>query len=664
MAVHEVAELAVGIRADQTELIKGLEDAQRRIGRFGSDLGAKMQSVGRKMTLGITTPLVGLAGVALHTQADFEKTMNILAAATGAPADQMASLQDLAMQMGADTVFSAGEAAGAMLELAKAGVDTTQIMGGGLQGTMALAAAGSVDLATASTVAANAMNAFGLQGDDMTSIADALAGAANASTAEIGSLAEALQQGSNMAVNAGMSLQETVGTLAAFDQMGIKGSDAGTSLKTMLMRLVPSTDAAAKQMDALGLKFTDAEGNFLSIAQIAEQLQNSLGGLSEEQRTAALNTMFGADAARAASVLMRQGAEGINKYTQAAMEQGAAQEMADAAMSGTAGTMEQLKGSLETAALSLGTVLAPAFKVAADALKGMADWFTGLSEPAKTFVAILGGLAAAAGPILVVSGTLIKNGKLIKGAFDAMSAGIKGAGGALKLLQANPALLWLTAIAVIAFLIIDNWDTLKKWFGQFGEWLGDLFAGVGEWIGRTMEGVSRWFRNTWEGVVGWFSALPERIAGFFSAMGQRIMEVGGAVVGWLIDKWMAYLNFWIGLPAQVLGIFKQMINGLISLWNGLDFGIHVELPDWLGGWSLDIADIVPDIPMLAKGGIVRRPTLAVIGEAGPEAVVPLSSSRGMAAFGGGGDQSLAVTVRLDRKRFARDADWASAVRGR
>jgi TP901 family phage tail tape measure protein len=322
-------------------------------------------------TIGGLVAAVGIGSLikdSVNLEAQFGKTMNILQAAAGIPAPEMQKLSDLALKLGADTTFSANEAADAMLELAKAGISTKDIMGGGVAGTLTLAAAGGTDLATAATIGSNAMNAFNLKGKDMAKIAAALAGGANASSASVESLGLGLAQVGPGAVNAGLSLQQTVATLSAFDAAGIKGSDAGTSLKTMLARLTPSTEKASGKMKELGLNFVDAHGNFKSITNIAQQLHDKLGKLSEAQRVQALNTLFGSDASRAASVLMKQGADGLAKYIKATKDQNAAQNMAKAAMGGTAGALERLKGSVETAELKIGQALAPAVQTLANGL--------------------------------------------------------------------------------------------------------------------------------------------------------------------------------------------------------------------------------------------------------------------------------------------------------
>ncbi|MGH3475294.1 MAG: phage tail tape measure protein [Nocardioidaceae bacterium] len=341
--------------------------------RFGSGFASSFK--------GMVAPLVGglafgaLIKSSVQIRAEFEKTLNTLGAVAGVQGKRLKGLEKLAIQMGNSTVFSANEAAAAMLELAKGGIAEADIRAGALRGTLLLAAAGGTDLATAAGIASNAMNTFGLKGRDMNRVANALAGGANASTASVESLGQALSQVGPGARNAGLDINETVGALAAFDSAGIKGSDAGTSLKTMLARLVPQTDAAEGAMKKLGLNFVKRNGDFQSLGNIAQQLQDKLGGLSQSERSRALTTIFGSDATRAATVLMNEGAKGLGKYVRATKDQKAAQGAANAAMKGLPGALERLSGAWETFRLQIGKALAPGVIAGANVL---ADTMGGL----------------------------------------------------------------------------------------------------------------------------------------------------------------------------------------------------------------------------------------------------------------------------------------------
>ncbi|CAB5217021.1 Phage tail tape measure protein [uncultured Caudovirales phage] len=402
------------LQRDLEQLKKDSDSTSEKFSKFGEGMSA----VGRKMTLGLTLPIVGIGAASVALAANFETSMNMLQQNTQASAADMEKMSALAKKMGADTVFSAGDAADAMLELSKAGMTPAQISGGALQATMALAATEGLGLADSAVIASNAMATFGIKADKANTVADALAGGANASSASVSSLSQALSQVGPGATNAGLSLQETVGVLSAFDQAGIKGSDSGTSLKTMLTRLVPSTDAAASAMKKYNLDFVDAHGNFVSITNVAEQLKTRLGGLSEAQRTSALNTIFGSDATRAATVLMKDGAAGLQTYIDATNKQGGAADMANARMKGTAGALEAMKGSLETAGIAIGEALAPSVNKVAGFMAELTNKFTALPAGTQSTVVAVGAVVAALGPLMWVGGKVISSVKDVAGAIS------------------------------------------------------------------------------------------------------------------------------------------------------------------------------------------------------------------------------------------------------
>lgn len=361
--------------------------------------GQKMQSAGAAMTTAITVPL-GAAGAAAFTVAsNFETSMSRVAGALNDPSANMQQLRDLALQMGQDTIFSASEAGAAMEELAKGGLTAADIQGGALATTMNLAAAGNLELADAANVVVQAMGAFNLGAADTEQAANALAGAAAASSADVSDLTQGLSQCSAQANSAGWTIQDTTAVLGAFADAGIRGSDAGTSLKTMLQRLSAPTGTAAKQMESLGINVRDSQGNMRDAASIAGELQEKLGGLDSATRDAAIQTIFGSDASRAALVLMNQGTEGIQRYTAATNDQTAAQRLADSQMGESARKIEEMKGAIETAAIQIGDALAPMVTDVASAIGSVAESFSSLDEGQQKLIVGALAVAAAAGPV-------------------------------------------------------------------------------------------------------------------------------------------------------------------------------------------------------------------------------------------------------------------------
>ncbi|MGW0070467.1 phage tail tape measure protein [Streptosporangium sandarakinum] len=395
-------DLKVNISADPSGFNRGMKSAEESAKVFERELAkierkrhAAMTEAGG-MAAGIGAGLLAGFGVAVKAAADFDKAMSGVAAASNASAKELGALRQAAIKAGADTAFSATEAAQAETELAKVGISTADILGGALKGSLDLAAAGQLDLATAAKVSGQAMTIFGKSGKDVGHIADVLTAGATASSASVESMAESLEQAGLVAAQTGLSLEDTVGTLTAFSKAGLNGSDAGTSLKTMLQRLAAPTNIAASLMQDLGINAFDASGNFVGIAQVAGQLRTALSQLTPQQRQAALATIFGSDAIRAATVLYADGEAGIRGYINAVNDQGAASRTAGKLMDNLAGDVEKLKGSLETALISGGSGATDVLRGLVQSADAAVDAFNGLPGPVQAGLTAMGGIAGAA----------------------------------------------------------------------------------------------------------------------------------------------------------------------------------------------------------------------------------------------------------------------------
>jgi len=330
-------------------------EAEQKVGGLGSRLGG----IAAKAVAAIGAAAVAAGTAVVKLGSDFEATVSGIKAVSGASDEEMEQLREAALQAGADTVFSASESAKAIEELIKAGVSTEQILNGGLTGALDLAAAGELDLASSAEIASTVLNAFR---DDNLSVADAaniLAGAANASATDVAGMSQGLSQVSAVAAGMGMSFEDTATALAVFAQNGMQGSDSGTSLKTMLMSLQPSTEKQIEQFKELGLyteeagsAFYDAEGHMRPLNEISGLLQTSMAGMTDAERAMALEVMFGSDALRAANILYREGADGVDAMN-AAMLNVTAADVAAERMNNLKGSVETLMGSLETIAVGL-----------------------------------------------------------------------------------------------------------------------------------------------------------------------------------------------------------------------------------------------------------------------------------------------------------------------
>jgi len=285
--------------------------------------------------------------------ADFDKALSGVRALGGEYADNIVELGEAAKTAGIAFGFTATESVGAIEALAKAGVNTADILGGGLEGALTLAAAGNLDVAVAAETAAKAMTQFGLAGQDIPKLADLLAAGAATATGDVTDFAQALNQAGLVAAQTGIPIEDTIGTLTAFASAGLLGSDAGTSFRSMLLKLQNPSKESAKLMEDLGISTFDANGEFIGLEKLAGTLQEKLKGLTQEQRSAALAQIFGSDAVRAANVLYTQGAEGIAGYVEQVNQSGFAAKVAAEQTNNLNGDLDKAKGAWESLVLGI-----------------------------------------------------------------------------------------------------------------------------------------------------------------------------------------------------------------------------------------------------------------------------------------------------------------------
>jgi TP901 family phage tail tape measure protein len=632
------------------------------IGAQLSKTGANIASFGKNWSTHITAPLALIGGLSVKTAADFETTMNSLQVNAAATGKEMDSLSSLALKMGADTVFSAGEAADAMLELSKGGLEPASISGGALQASLNLAATEGMGLADASTIIVQSMNTFGISAKDTTKVVDLLAAGAVASTASVEDLAAGMKYVGATAANLNVPMSSVVTALAAMNNAGIDSTTAGTSLNRMLLGLIPTTRKATEEAAALGLEFLNQDGSIKSMDKVVKELVDTYGSMGDAARTASLKTVFGVEGMRAANILIAEGVDGYAKLEKAVNKQGVAQDMANARMSGTAGALEAMRGSLDTAAIKIGDALAPTVRSLAGFLTDLTNKFTALDPRMQTAIVTIGGVVAAVGPAIFVMGKLVSGvGSVFTlmskapAVFSAVATGAKSLWGVL---AANPMLAIAAAVAVVAVLIISNWDKISAFLIDTWRNIQNVAAAVWNGIKNFFQGIGNWFNQNFtafftrarDGIVGSWNAIRNVAGNVWNGIKDVVLGVARAIwngietyVGMYVNAFTTAFNAIRSVVTTVMngvvGAIKGAVNSIIGGINWLIRGLNrvsFNFPSWVpvvGGKSFGIN--IPEVPMLAKGGIVTEPTLAVIGEAGPEAVIPLNSSRAN-GYGTGG----------------------------
>lgn len=482
--------------------------------RAAASLG-KVEKAGLSAAKGLagSLGLAGVGGALLATgkvAVNFESQMAEVKVVTGATGKQFKQLGDAAIDLGSKTGRGSGKAAEAIKELAKGGVEAEEILGGGLKGAMDLASAGGMEVAEAAVSMSDALNLFGLKGKSATHVADAFATAANATTADVSDFAQALSQTGGAAKAVGLSFDETVVALESLALAGVKGSDAGTSLKAALSQIANPTKEAAAVMKRLGIDVFDAEGNMKPLSRVAGNLKDSMKGLTREQRLQALQTIAGTDGFRALLALYEQGDSGVRKLADGLRESGSAADVAKAKADTVAGGFDRLKASLESVVTANA---GPALDAVGDGMSSIADALDQLREGEVDFGEILGTDAT--------------------GDINAMVADLKSAG------------------ETIGTIFSDVFGSI-----DIGDYAGRFFGGLLDgWSGaaKTLKSAVQL------DIGGVFDGVGQMIQGAFS---RTIAAPAGAIVDMLTDPFETAMDKVLGVVSGGLGAIKTFYGAL------------------------------------------------------------------------------------------------------
>ena len=393
--------------------------AGKAIEEFGNkitNVSDKVDKLGNTLTAGLTVPIAGLGTVAVATGNSFEAQMSRVQAIAGATKDEFEQLTDQAIQLGAETSFSATEVAAGMENLASAGFTTNEIMEA-MPGLLDLAASSGAELATSSEIAASAIRGFGLEASEAGHIADVFAEAAARTNAQTEDMGEAMKYVAPVAKTVGLSIEETAAAIGIMSDAGIKGSQAGTTLRSGLVRIIKPTKQVYTAMEQLGVEFYDNNGKMKSLTEIIDDLQQSTKNLSDETKNQALAQIFGTEALSGMLALVNRGADELDDMTKSFKKaDGAAEDMADTMLDNTAGSLESLSGSIESAGIAIQKALSPEIRKLSKWIQDLVDDFTNLSEEEQFNIIKTVALVAGIGPLIKILGTTGKTlGTVTKG---------------------------------------------------------------------------------------------------------------------------------------------------------------------------------------------------------------------------------------------------------
>ncbi|CAH8248842.1 phage tail tape measure protein [Paenibacillus melissococcoides] len=506
--------------------LKALDQIDQASGSIRS-AGVAMGAAGGVLAAGI--------GSSIKLAADFESSMSRVGALSGASVEEMQRLTDTAKRLGAETVFTASQAAEGMQFLAMADFKTNDMIAA-MPGLLDTAAAGQIDLARAADITSNILTGFGIEAKDTAKVADILTATFTGSNTDMNMLGDTMKYVAPIARASGRSLEEMASATAMLGNAGIQGSEAGTALRAIMIRLAKPTAEANKVLKEQLEIETEREGRVLSLSEVVGQFVEKTEGLTEAQRVAAVSTVVGTEAASAFLALMDTGQPALEGFTDRLEESGGiAKTIADKQLDNLNGAMEKVNSAMEGARLSIGETFIPILTSVAVFVNKLVDRFNSLPEGLKQGIAIF---TAIAGAVLLLGGALT----VLVSFLPNVVAGFKllSSVGPLIMGISGPMLIVIAVIAAVAaaaYLIIKYWEP-----------------------------ISAFFKRLWAATVRVFTAT------------------WNAIVGFLVDTWNAIkttaVNLWNGIVNTVMAIiapfvenirasFARIVNGVRMIWEGL-----------------------------------------------------------------------------------------------
>lgn len=558
----DISGFLAGLRSAQSEADTTSKNIATKIGNNFQSVGKSLTSVGTTLTKNVTIPLAGIATVGLKTASDFESAMSNVKAISGATGEEFDELRQKAIDLGGSTAFSATEVADAMTEMAKAGWNTEQIIAG-MGGVLDAAAASGESLGTVSTIVADAITGFGMEAAESTRVADLLTQAANAGTIGINDLGESFKYIAPVAGSMGLSIEDVTTALSAMSMSGIKGSQAGTSLRGVLTRMVKPTDQVAAAMDELGIVLTNSDGTFKSLDKILSEMRGSFSDLTDEQKTYYAATLAGQEGMSGLLSLLNISQEEYDEIA-ASMNNatGVAQETAAVMRDNLAADVEELGGSLESLAITLAEHIIPHLRTFVQWLTELVGKFAALDPETQKTILKFAGIAAVIGPVILILGKLVTGIGSIISAFGKLKAAIPAIKGGLVAIKGAIAGISAPVAAVIAVIVA----------------LVAAFATL--W--KTNEELRSKMTAIWNQIKGTFDKLCQGIVDRLNKLGfdfENIGEVLSAIWKGFCDLLAPYFE---GVFQYIADTFDTIVNVILGV---LDFFIAIFTGDWEGAWD-------------------------------------------------------------------------------
>ena len=529
-------------------------------------VGSAIEGVGQKL-MPVTAAVGGLGAAAVKVASDFDSAMSQVAAVSGATGKDLEALRDKAREMGSKTKFSASEAAEAMNYMAMAGWKTNDMLSG-IEGIMNLAAASGEDLATTSDIVTDALTALGLSAEDSGHFADILAAASSNANTNVSMMGETFKYCAPVAGALGFSAEDTAEAIGLMANAGIKSSQAGTAMRSMMTNLTGEVKFTGAAFGELTVQTTNTDGSMRSLGDILADCRAAFAQMSESEKAANAEALVGKNAMSGFLAVMNAAPGDIEKLNSAINNcDGTAEKMAATMQDNLAGQLTILKSQLEELAISIGEILMPYIRQIVGWIQGLVDWLNSLDEGTKKIIVTVALVAAALGPVLIVIGKVVGAIGTIMTVVPQIASAISGvigfvSGTVIPAISAVVAAIgWvpLAIAAVVAILVV-----LYNKCEWFREAVNAIWTQIKEFFVSAWEVICSFFTetipNAWNSLVSFFQGIPAWWSGLWQSVGDFFSNI-----------WTNMMNNPVltGIVDMIRSLWENLSTTLQGIWNGI-----------------------------------------------------------------------------------------------
>lgn len=590
--------------------------ALQKIGATGEKLksvGTSIEGVGKKL-MPVTAAVGGLGAAAVKVASDFDSAMSQVAAVSGATGKELDALREKAREMGSKTKFSASEAAEAMNYMAMAGWKTGDMLDG-IEGIMNLAAASGEDLAATSDIVTDALTAMGLSAKDSGHFADILAAASSNANTNVSMMGETFKYCAPVAGALGFTAEDTAEAIGLMANAGIKSSQAGTAMRTMLTSLTGEVTFVGDAFGKLTIETTNTDGSMRSLGEILADCRVAFSQMSESEKAANAEALVGKNAMSGFLAVMNAAPADIEKLNNAINNcDGMAEKMASTMQDNLAGQLTILKSQLEELAISIGEILMPSIRQIVGWIQGLVGWLNGLDEGTKKIIVTIALVLAAVAPVLIVIGKVVGAIGTILTVIPQLAGAVSAVAGFVSgtvipsITSVVAAIGWVpVAIAAVIAIIILLWNKCE-WFREavtaiweaiksatiavwnaVGTFLLNLWTRIVETGKTVFQGLSSFLAVCWQGIQNMFTTVLTAISALFSTIWNGIhmtvVTVGTAIQTFLTTAWTAirtvittilmavqnvFTTVWNAVKTVVTTVVSAIQNFITAAWNTIN----------------------------------------------------------------------------------------------